>query len=65
MVMPGMFCDVMVTRNSGRAMPSRAPEENSGQVQTGLESCQLTALSCSSPLRVQSNIPALSTSTMV
>ncbi|MOA42500.1 hypothetical protein D3C78_1645520 [compost metagenome] len=60
-----MFCDVMVTMNSGRAMPSKASRENVGVIQTGLESCQWTVLSCSSPLRVQSSMPVASTSTMV
>ncbi|MNC32942.1 hypothetical protein D3C75_813210 [compost metagenome] len=63
--MPGMFCDVMVTRKSGSAIPSKALMEKVGEIHTGLESCQWTSASCSSPLRVQSSMPAPRTSTMV
>ncbi|MNC32907.1 hypothetical protein D3C75_812830 [compost metagenome] len=63
--MPGMFCDVMVTRNSGSAIPSMALMEKVGEIHTGLESCQWISVSCNSPLRAQSSMPVARTSTMV
>ncbi|MNG33470.1 hypothetical protein D3C84_1197280 [compost metagenome] len=55
--MPGMFCEVMATTNSGMPMLIVAAREKCGVVQTGVATSRWKPLKSSNPMNPDSAVP--------
>ena len=58
--MPGMFCEVMATTNSGMPMLMVAASENEGVVHTGTATSSAKPLKSSSPSNPEIRVPTTS-----
>ena len=58
--MPGMFCEVIATTNSGIPMLMVAASENDGVVHTGVATSSVKPLKSSNPSRPDITVPAIS-----
>ena len=56
--MPGMFCEAIVTMNSGSAMLTVASQVNSGVTNTGIVSETGTPARCSRPCSAAQAVPS-------
>ncbi|MNC48564.1 hypothetical protein D3C75_976860 [compost metagenome] len=55
--MPGMFCEVMATTNSGMPMLMVAAREKCGVVQTGVATSRWKSLKSSNPMNPDNAVP--------